>query len=427
MSAHADGSFELYYQHGWVYLVVHPHDGEGQPVYHEDVENRMKILGMPHVSPGSVREVVERAEGLPVRLVEWPAGQRLASAITVGVDDDEMSAWVELTPPKKGAAPPTIADVTDALRDAGVVRGTDEEAIAQLLVDERYGERVTVARGAEPVHARSAEIVYHFDPDRGRPFLVMEFDRINLRELNFIENKHAGDLLAELAPSVRPKDGATVRGALVPARTEAQPVALVAGENTEQSEDGTKVFAAADGNVRIANGAIIVEPVVTVERVGYETGNIHFEGAVVVEKDIADGFEVEAGGDVQVGRGVGRAAIRSGGNVLLKTGINGNGAGVIECEGNLLAKYVERSAVTAHGTVFVEEAIMHSRVTTWKHCVLGGRRSEVIASNLVVAGTLWCKKLGSVAEAPTRVCVGVDPELLGAFRESRERLATCET
>ncbi|MFP4112984.1 MAG: FapA family protein [Spirochaetales bacterium] len=427
MSAHADGSFELYYQHGWVYLVVHPHDGEGQPVYHEDVENRMKILGMPHVSPGSVREVVERAEGLPVRLVEWPAGQRLASAITVGVDDDEMSAWVELTPPKKGAAPPTIADVMDALRDAGVVRGTDEEAIAQLLVDERYGERVTVARGAEPVHARSAEIVYHFDPDRGRPFLVMEFDRINLRELNFIENKHAGDLLAELAPPVRPKDGATVRGALVPARTEAQPVALVAGENTEQSEDGTKVFAAADGNVRIANGAIIVEPVVTVERVGYETGNIHFEGAVVVEKDIADGFEVEAGGDVQVGRGVGRAAIRSGGNVLLKTGINGNGAGVIECEGNLLAKYVERSAVTAHGTVFVEEAIMHSRVTTWKHCVLGGRRSEVIASNLVVAGTLWCKKLGSVAEAPTRVCVGVDPELLGAFRESRERLATCET
>jgi hypothetical protein len=109
--------------------------------------------------------------------------------------------------------------------------------------------------------------------------------------------------------------------------------------------------------------------------------------------------------------------------VLLKTGINGNGAGVIECEGNLFAKYLESSTVACHGNVFVEEAIMHSHVTTWKHCVLNGRRSEIIASSIVVSGSLWCKKLGSVAEGATRVCVGVDPELLAAFREARSELA----
>ena len=124
---------------------------------------------------------------------------------------------------------------------------------------------------------------------------------------------------------------------------------------------------------------------------------------------------------------MGRATIRAGGNVLLKAGMNGGGAGVIEAEGNVLAKYLEAATVTSHANVFVEEAIMHSHVTAWKHCVLNGRRSEIIASHLVVGGSLWCKKLGSVAEAPTYVAVGVEPEVLAAFREARNELDRAES
>jgi len=274
------------------------------------------------------------------------------------------------------------------------------------------------------VFGKGHRIVYHFNVNRGKPYLEMDFGRINLKELNFIENCIVGDLLAVLEPPVRPVDGRTVTGDIIPAETDPTTVELVAGPNTHLSSDRTRLYAQCDGNVRLKNGVVMVEPVVTVANVNYETGNIHFDGTVVVEGGIADGFIVEAEGSIQVGKGVGRAALKAGGNILLKTGITGNNEGTIDCGGDLYAKYIESSTVTCRGNILVEEAIMHSNVTAFKHCVLNGRRSEVIASTLIVGGSFWCKKLGNIYETATHVSVGVEPNLLLTYRTTMKNTQT---
>jgi hypothetical protein len=421
-----DGYFDLFYRNGWAYLAVHPPGPRGTPVYHDDIRNRMRILGVPHVDPSRVRQIAEDARGVPEALVEWPEGERLASQVIVAISEDEMSATVTVTAPKKGASAPDAQSVRDALTRAGVTYGVDDERLSDLLHNNRYDEPVVIAQGSLPVHAQSATIQYHFNTNRGKPYLELDFGRIDLRELNFIENRYEGDLLASLLPPVKPKDGTTVTGTTVYAETTTEPVQLSAGENTELSTDGTAVYATMDGNVKLDRGKVTVEPLVYVERVDYETGNIDFDGSVVVEKDIADRFVVKAGGDVQVGGGVGRATVEAGGNVLLKRGINGGGEGRIECGGNLFAKYVESSTVACKDHVFVEEAIMHSRISAWKHCVLNGRRAEIIGCAIIVGGTLWCKKLGSIAEAPVHVSVGVSPDFLLEYRRTNMELAERE-
>jgi hypothetical protein len=382
----------------------------------------MRLLGVPKVSYEHVMAIIEAARGEREQLVEWPDGARLAAEIHVSIADDRMSASVFVSHPKKGAAPPTIGDIAEALHGEGVTFGIERERIRRLLAGEEYDRWVTVAEGREPVHAQSAEIRYHFDPNRGKPYLELEFGRIDLRELNFIENRDAGDLLAELVPPVEPEDGRTVLGTTVYAETETRAVELRAGENTTTNEDATAVYAAESGNVRIRDGRIVVEPVVTVDNCSYETGNIRHDGSVVVEKHVADGFLVEATGDIQVGAGVGKATLRAGGNVLLKTGINGNGEGRIEADGNVFAKYVESATVQCGGHLFVQEGILHSRLSSWGHCVLNGRRSEVIGSNMIVGGSLWCKQIGSVAEAPVYVSIGIPPDLLVSFRDTKRAL-----
>lgn len=412
------GRFDIFYRGGWAHLVVYPADHSRSPVYVDEVQSRMRLLGVPRVSVTEIRRIVDEASGRPQRLVAWPAGERLASEIRVLPSDDGMSAAVEITPPKKGGAPPTRDEVVTALTGAGVVSGIDEGAVDDVLTGRTYDTPTIVARGRDPIHARAAEIAYHFNTNRGKPYLEMEFGRINLRELNFIENTTAGALLAQFLPPVAPRDGVTVYGTAIPADTATKPVELRAGNNVRVAEGAA--YAETDGNVRLWKGAIVVEPVVTVANVNYETGNIHLDGSLVVEGEIADGFTIEATGDVQVGHGVGKATIRAGGNVLLKTGINGNNGGQIECGGNLFAKFIESSHVRTRGNLFVEEAIMHSDVSVWRHCVLNGRRAEIIASHLTVGGSVWCKKLGSIYEAPTHIWVGVHPDTLGAYRE-------CET
>lgn len=407
-------------------LAVHPPKDKGRPVYHDDIRNRMKLLGVPHVEPGRIRRIVDEAQGVPVALVEWPEGQWLASRITVELGEDAMSARVTVTPPRKGGSAPTVDQVMQELQSSGIQSGIDTERIRQVLREGHYHEPVEVARGQEPFHAQSARIEYHFNPNRGKPYLELDFGRIDLRELNFIENRSEGDLLANLVPAVPARNGWTVTGTTVPADTETREVELLAGENTELSADGTSVHATMDGNVKLVRGRVTIEPVVQVEKVDYETGNIYFDGSVVVEKDIADRFIVKAGGDIQVGGGVGRATLQAGGNVLLKRGINGGTEGRVECDGNLYTKFIESSTVLARGNVFAEEAIMHSRLSAWRHCILNGRRAEIIGSTVVVGGSLWCKKLGSVAEAAVQVAVGVSPAFLLEFRRTQEELSSRE-
>ena len=415
-SASNNGKFELYYRRGWAYLAVYPPAGTGRPVYPEDIENRMKLLGVPQVSAKRVRDLVDTASGEAVALVAWPNGQALAAGISVEIAKDGMSAFATIHPPKKGAAPPVLQDVLDELDHAGVVFGIDQEGIQRTLSHRVYDKPIPVAAGREPVYGRAHRIQYHFNVNRGKPYLAMDFGRINLKELNFIDNRKEGELLAELVPPVTAMDGAKVTGETIPAESDSEVVQLQPGLNTLLSPDCTKLYAQCDGNVRILKGKILVEPVIFVKNVNFETGNVRFDGSVVIEGSIADGFVVEAGGDIQVGSSVGKATLKAGGSILLKTGINGNGKGVIECGGDLFAKYIESSTVECRGNVLVEEAIMHSRIIATKHCVLNGRRSEVIASDLVVGGSFWCKKMGNFNEAETHLAIGVKPSLLLDYR-----------
>ncbi len=417
-----DVGFELFYRKGWAHLLVYPASERGKPVYPEDVESRMRLLGIPKVSTRKIREIIKNADGGTEPLVEWPEGSSLASDIKTTLSEDSMKAWITLTPPKKGANPPTVDDIMEELQAAGITYGLKRDTIAVLLERKDYNKQVLIAEGDRPVHGRSARIEYHFDTNRGKPYLVMEFDRINLKELNFIENKKEGDLVAELLPPVKPKEGRTVTDTVIPAMTDTAEVRLEAGTNTRLNRERTALYADCDGNVKLKNRKVIIEPVVTVENVNYETGNIYFDGSVVVNNNIADGFVIEADGDIQVGKGVGKASLKAGGNILLKTGINGNNEGKIECGGNLFAKYIESSTVLCRGNMIVEEAIMHSHISVWKHCALGGRRSEIIAGNFIIGGTLWCKKLGSMFEARTFVSMGVSPELLHRYRETKQLL-----
>lgn len=433
-----NGKFKLFYRKGWAYLTVYPPEGKGKDVYPEDIENRMKLMGMPKVPSKIIRDTIEKAgenrmdasdytddtadeinaAGTTVALAEWPGGQQLEARIDIHLSDDAMQAEVEIQKPKKGAAEPDYADIIEALHDTGVYYGIDEQRIKDVLKRRLWNSRFIAAQGTRAVLGRGYRISYLFNRNRGKPYLEMNFGRINLKELNFIENKKSGDLLAELIPPVKAVDGRKVTGEIIPAETDRELVELHGGANTRLSEDRRRLYAECDGNVRIQDGRILVEPLITVKNVNYETGNIRFDGSVVVEGSIADGFIVEAGGTIQVANGVGRATLKAGGNILLKTGINGNGEGSIRCGGDLFAKYVESCSVRCGNNVLVEEAIMHSDIQVTGHCILNGRRSEVLASKLLVGGSFWCKKLGNVYETPTTVHIGVQPELLTAYREA---------
>ena len=74
---------------------------------------------------------------------------------------------------------------------------------------------------------------------------------------------------------VLPQDGFDIYGVTVSANPMDREEPLLPGALTELR--GDKIYALEDGNVRIDKGRVVIEPVVTVGSVGYETGNLDFE------------------------------------------------------------------------------------------------------------------------------------------------------
>ena len=410
-----DGSFLIEYRSGTAFLTVHPPEGEGRPVYREDVLNRMKILGVSAVCADKVAEAVNHPDGNPVELIAWPRGADLMSRVDITVAEDAMSAFVKLGAPKKGGSVPTYKEIRNQLNDVGIVWGIDEEELKRAVRDGVFDTDIRIAVGRPPKAGLTKRTEFSFVHEPGKPHIFREDGSVDLKELNFIQNRNKGDVLATVLPGEESVDGMNILGQELPPPATVKEREIVAGENAAFSESHDTIVALIDGNAYLKGNAVCVEPIVSVACVDYETGNIQFEGSVVVREAVADGFVVEAGGSVEIGECLGRANVRAGRDVLLRGGMNGDGEGIVRAGGSLRAKYIENARVSCGGDLTVDELLMHTDFVVEGDLVMRGRRGELLGGNGIVGGNLWCKQLGSHSEVPTRISVGIEPAKLNSF------------
>jgi uncharacterized protein len=410
-----DGSFQLEYRAGLAYLTVQPPEENGRPVYLEDVINRMKILGISTICADTVAEAVNQAEGTPVELIEWPHGVDLMSKAEITLAEDHMSATLRLSEPKKGGGIPALDDIKAQLAAAGIVWGIDEEAISQAIKNRIYDTDIRAASGRSPKAGQPARAEFTFVHEPGKPYVYREDGGVDLKELNFIQNKKKDDVLAKILIAEEPVPGTDVLGQEIPPPPTPREKPIKAGQNTAFSKSGDRIIALIDGNAYLKGNAVCMESVVQVQRVDYETGNLKFDGAVVVRESVADGFTVEADGAIEIGECLGRATIHGGRDVHLRGGMNGDGVGLVRAGGSICAKFIENARISCAGNLIVDELLMHTDFVTGGDLVMRGRRGEFLGGNGVVAGSFWCKQLGSPSEVPTRVSLGIEPSRLNAF------------
>ncbi|MDC7228223.1 MAG: FapA family protein [Spirochaetales bacterium] len=418
-----DGQFQLFYRDNYACLTVYPPEGSGRTVYPEDVIGRLKVLDLRGVRRQKILEVIEEAAGEPVPIALWPEGRKLGPKMNLETSDDAMTAQITIEPERQGGEPLSASMIKGFLQSCGIVFGIDREIINSIVLKKIYNQPVKIAFGCDAVDERPPEPEYFFLTDRGKPFKELEFERIDLKELNFIQNKKKGDIIAKLGAPVPASDGTDIFGRkLLASRGAVEPV-FSAGEGSVMSEDGKTITATIDGNARLDKGRVIVEPLISVEDVDYSNGNMDFAGSLDVRGRIADGFNIKAKGDIQIGKSVSRVSITGGGDIILKAGITGNDEGIIVCEGDLYARYIESASILCRGTIYVEEAIMHSSVKAGGDIVLKGKRAEIFGGRIFSAGSITCKKLGSINEPLTEVFLGTDLDSYTALEKLQQRVS----
>jgi uncharacterized protein (DUF342 family) len=219
-------------------------------------------------------------------------------------------------------------------------------------------------------------------------------------------------------------DGSTVLGEpILPNELPDTPFASDLSGAAVDPEDPLLLRATIAGTPTLVSHGVQVNPLVEVDAVNLSTGNIHFEGSLLVRGDIAATMEVHVTGDVMVNGTMEAALVEAGGNVTVKGGIIGLAEALqdataaartarVVCGGALRAKFIENAVISAGKDVDVEREIRQSSIAaggsvnvgppnTQQSAITGG---QTRAMQAVRAGTI-----GSPSGIPTLVQAGLDP------------------
>jgi uncharacterized protein (DUF342 family) len=285
-----------------------------------------------------------------------------------------------------------------------------------------------VAHGTRPVDATPAKLVFEsqYDPaalappSQAPPGEKGGVDHYARRQFHPVR---AGAHIGRIVPAGAGQDGSDVTGKAVPAR-QAPAREVRIDETIVRGPDGTLV-AATDGildwrepNLRVSHELVIDG------YVDFSTGHIDFPGSVVINKGVRDQFRVTAAGSITVAGLVESAQIQAGRDLNLNGGMASRERASAEAHRDIRARYLDNVTVNAWRDLVIENEAIGCNIRVGRACL--SPKAAIAGGLIECARELELGTLGSEACVPTRVRIGVLPELEALIERSQSLLPQLE-
>jgi hypothetical protein len=408
----ADRYYEVKVSGRQVFLRVHPPES-GRRASLTDIQKDLRRREISY-RPETLFDIYKRAsnEFEPLSSQET---HRFEVAVTVS--EDNQQAFLRVVPPDKGEDTLSPARIKQALEDAAVHKGIDYEVIKEVLLEQKGVDNALVARGLPKQEGVDGRIELVDPPSEA---VWVDDNTADYRELNLINNVVEDDLIARISHPTMGKDGYDVHARVLKARP-GKRARFKLGRNVRISEEGTELFAVKAGYVVRRGDKISVENILEVRNVDAETGNIRFHGVVRVRGQVEDAFIVEAEKGIDVAGTVGKATLRSKGDIRIRGGAFG---ATLECEGSLSARFLSECTVKSGGHVLVDEYILHSEVVAKRFVKVTREPKGFITGGRVKTGTeIWTPNVGSdMSEVATILEVGGGVNVRKRYDALQERI-----
>ena len=336
--------------------------------------------------------------------------------VHVLISEDSMQARLCLaTTPSPGEASTKAVlfnreNVLQALSAAGVKAGINNRDLDDMISSRQFDVFKVIAQGKPPLNGVSGSFKYHFNTEHNNRPKILEDGSVDYHTLDGYEPVNKGDLIATYTPATSGHFGFNIRGGVIP-NVKGKELPHHSGTGFHISEDGTQYYADTDGKVEIDSGSsLVVSNVFEVKGdVDLTTGDVVFNGDVIIYGSVTTGLRIEATGNVSINGNVEGAFITCGGDVTLKLGMQGGGRGVIKCGGSLFGKFFEQVKIDVAGDLHAS-SMMNCEVNCTGSMFITGRHGILVGGTTSCQGDLEATILGNLAEVRTNINVGITQE-----------------
>lgn len=423
----AENAFLLEYREDGVFLTLFlrtPPAGEDIRALTEHI-TRKKLVG---ADMGLLSGNLFLRSGKPMRLAPPQEERAYEEGYSLSVEDNQMSAYITLSPPEPGKARTLSAAQLRAEIESlyHVVFGVDEEAFAQLMEERPYGQKTRIAQGRAPVPGKDGALIFHFEQRRKREEYRLrvnteEGGRVDFKDLDLFEPVQADQLLVTKVMPEPGVDGSTVFGNPIVAEA-GKLYNLPLGRNTYVSEDKLHLHAALTGRVYMERDKVEVSNIFTVEgNAGLSTGNIDFDGDVVVYGNVESGYTIKATGNIEVMGTIEAAELYAGADVVAYSGIQGAGKGSLHAQGSVYARFMEYTSVFAE-TMVVAESVLNCEISCHGFVEVLNGRGNIIGGKVAAVNYIAARSIGNTSAVKTFLEVGVSPAMREREKELEARI-----
>lgn len=411
-----NGFFQLLHKEDGTYIKVFPAMNGGKELQIDEIIKYLQYKKILEFDLCELNQILAKAKApIEYRVTEesiFPENELLK--ITVSMDRTKVLG--RFYPPSSKGKLIDKNEILSDLEHKGIKYGISEKNIDAYLKGRQFCTNVLLAQAMLPRHGTDAVIKYHFNLDVTAKPTINEDGSVDFHQLDNISGVKEGDLLATLQPADMGTPGIDVYGgAIKPKKVIVKH--LKHGRNIHLSEDGTKMYADVSGHVSLADEKVFVSNTYEVPAdVGPATGDIKYDGNIVIKGNVITGYKVEATGDIVVYGVVEGATLIAEGQIILKRGIQGRDKGILRANSGIVTKFIESSEVYSDGMV-TTDAILHSTVIAKGDIVVTGKRGLVTGGTIKSETMISLKTAGSTMGTRTNLVVGIDPALADEFKK----------
>ena len=151
------------------------------------------------------KEATESLDGIELnnKTMQRPQGNNpmlnVDASAKVVVSDNKLEANMCVFSPQFSGKDITVEAMRQALKDAHVVYGIDEELLEEIAANKLYDKIFTVASGYAAVDGENGRVNNHFDTDKKLVPRKLEDGSVDYRDLGLIVNVRVNDLICRNA------------------------------------------------------------------------------------------------------------------------------------------------------------------------------------------------------------------------------------
>ena len=357
--------FKIRIKEDGTYLDVFPPKEDGKRLDIREVVSFLEQKGFAGFSIDALRKTLDLLQEKPLQIkISDTCAKAFDESATIITGKDNMIAYIRFYPPSTGGKLMTGREIRAELEREKILYGILEPVMEKLKTTRTYCTNIPIAKGMAPMPAKDTVIEYFFNTKPLAKPKVLEDGSVDFHALNIT-----------------------------------------------LSEDGTLLTSNVNGNVTLAEGTVFVSDTYKVAAdVDASTGDIEYEGNVMVPGTVRTGFTIRAKGDIEINGVVEGATLIAGGNIVIKRGVQGMGKGKLCAGGDICAQFFESANVFADGDVLAG-SILHSHIQSGGKVVIHGRKGFIVGGELICETYVEANSIGNRMETQTIVKVGVKPEL----------------